>query len=212
MIRRTGFIAVLAVAVLLPLAGINPTAAQEATAECASTFWLEPLAATAEADEVAVSTTAYVPAWMTTELTDACSGEVFTLADFAGKTLFVEPMATWCTNCHGQLTRLQEAAAQIPEEDRGDIVLVALSSEVGLPREDLAAYADSNGFSFIFAVMSDEMLRAMVEDLGQDVAVPPATPHLIVGPDGTIGELRTGVSSPEDLLAFFAEAQATEAS
>jgi hypothetical protein len=110
------------------------------------------------------------------------------------------------------LTRLQEAAAQIPDEEQGDIVLVALSSEVGLPREDLAAYVASNGFPFIFAVMSDEMLRAMVEDLGQEVAVPPATPHLIVAPDGTIGELRTGGTSAEDLLALFAEAQATEAS
>ncbi len=47
----------------------------------------------------------------------------------------------------------------------------------------------------------------MAEELGQEVAVPPAMPHLIVAPDGTIGELRTGTASPEDLLTLFAEAQ-----
>ena len=35
------------------------------------------------------------PDWLTMPLTNARSGETFTLADFAGKTVFVHPMATW---------------------------------------------------------------------------------------------------------------------
>ena len=180
--------------------------AQEAT-DCASTFWLEAPEATPEAGVRQIQEPS--PAWLTTELTDACSGEAFTLADFAGKTLFIESMATWCGECYGQLTRVQDAASQIPEDERGDIVLVALSSEVGLPREDLARYAEETGFPLIFAVMPEDMLKAMVDDIGQAVAIPPAMPHLIVAPDGTIGELHTGGSSADELLALFADAQAT---
>ena len=40
-----------------------------------------------------------------------------------------------------------------------------------------------------------------------DAAVPPAMPHLIVAPDGTIGELHTGASSADELLALFTAAQ-----
>jgi hypothetical protein len=35
------------------------------------------------------------PAWLSAPLTDACSGATFSLAQFAGKTVFVHPMATW---------------------------------------------------------------------------------------------------------------------
>jgi hypothetical protein len=205
----------LVVIVALPLAGLSaPSAlgsvgAQESPAICASAFWLEAPAATPEPGARQIEEPS--PVWMTTELNDACSGEVFALADFAGKTLFVEAMATWCGECYGQLTRVQDAAARIPEEERGDIVLVALSSEVGLPREDLARYAEETGFPMIFAVMPEEMLQAMVDDVGRAVAVPPAMPHLIVAPDGTIGEIHTGGSSAEELLALFAEARESAA-
>ena len=116
-------------------------------------------------------------------------------------------MATWCPSCHGQLSRLKDAAATLPEEQREEIVFVALSTEGDLPREALAEYAATNEFPFIFAVMPADMLRAMADDFGQEIAVPPATPHLVIAPDGTVGDLRTGSSSVEDLLALFAETQ-----
>jgi hypothetical protein len=103
------------------------------------------------------------------------------------------------------LTRLKEAAAALSEEQRAGIVFVALSTEGNLPRETLAEYAAFNDFPFIFAVMPADMLLAMADDLGQGIAVPPAMPHLIVAPDGTVGDLRTGGASVEDLLGLFAE-------
>jgi thiol-disulfide isomerase/thioredoxin len=202
-------VAAIAVAAIAPLGGTGPVVAQDVPDECASALWLEPLTAPEETDETAVrEITQPAPAWMTTELTDACSGETFALTDFAGKTVYIEAMATWCPPCRDQLARVKEATAQLPEEGRVEIVIVALSSEVDLPRETLAEYAAVNEFPFLFAVMSAEMLQMMAAELGQEIAVPPATPHLIVAPDGTIGEIRTGGSSPEDLLALFAETQA----
>lgn len=209
MIRQLAFSLALAVAGVAPLAGTMPVRAQDAPAECASAVWLDPLAADRDEPDAQLRPTEIsvaTPAWLAVDLTDVCSGETFTLADFTGKFVFVEAMATWCPTCSGQLVRVKEAAARIPEEKRGDIVFVALSSEIDLPRETLAAYATRNDFPFVFAVMPVEMLRAMAEDLGQEIAVPPATPHLIIAPDGTIGELHTGTASPEDILALLAEA------
>ncbi len=207
--RWIAVIATLSASWLLVLTMSPSTAAQDATT-CASSVWLAPAAAT-PAVETAGAASGETPAWMTIELTDACSGEPFTLAGFAGKTIYVESMATWCVNCREQMARVQDTAAQIPAAERGEIVLVALSSEIGLPREDLARYAQNTGFPMIFAVMPESMLKAMADDLGRDIAVPPAMPHLIVAPDGTIGELHTGGSSADELLAQFAAAQNTAA-
>jgi thiol-disulfide isomerase/thioredoxin len=202
MVRRLALLTVWASTLSLALLGTTAAAAQDAT-DCASAVWLEPLATPAASDDSSGRViTQSAPAWMTTELIDACSGESFTLADFAGKTLYIESMATWCPPCRDQLARVKEAAAQIPEEEGADTVFVALSSEVDLPRETLAEYAASNDFPFIFAVMPAEMLQSMADELGQEIAVPPATPHLIVTPDGAIGELRTGGESAADLLAL----------
>ena len=206
MIRPIAVIVTLLSAWLSLLSAPAFVAAQEPAADCAATFWLGAPEATPQPGAAEIQEKR--PVWLTTQLTDACSGEAFTLADFAGKTLFVESMATWCGECYGQLTRVRDAAEQIPEDERADIVLVALSSEVDLPREDLARYAEETGFPMIFAVMPKEMLKAMVDDVGRAVAVPPAMPYLIVAPDGTIGELHTGGSSAEELLALFADAQA----
>jgi hypothetical protein len=35
------------------------------------------------------------PEWTKLPLTNAHTGETFTLANFAGKTVYIEPMATW---------------------------------------------------------------------------------------------------------------------
>ena len=208
MVQRLVVVAVIAVTAICPLGGTPPILAQEAPTTCASAFWLQPVAATEEFEETAVrDVTEPAPAWMATELTDACSGQSFTLTDFAGKTVYIQGMATWCPTCRDHLSRVKEATAQLPQEVRDDVVIVVLSSEVDLPRETLAEYAASNDFPFIFAVMPAEMLQTMADELGQEIAVPPATPHLIVAPDGTIGEIRTGGESAEDLLALFAETQ-----
>ena len=209
MIRRLTFIVALAAAAALPGPALDGAAAQDAAPVCASNVWLAPVAAgTDDANATPpAQNSESAPAWLSTDLTDACSGETFALADFAGKTLFIESMATWCPSCHGQLTRLKEAAATLPEEQREEIVFVALSTEGELPREELANYAATNEFPFIFAVMPADMLRAMADDFGQEIAVPPAMPYLIVAPDGTVGELHTGGSSVEELLALFAETQ-----
>lgn len=138
-----------------------------------------------------------LPAWQQLALVDARSGESFTFADFNGKTVFVEPMATWCSNCRRQLTNVQEASAQFGE----DVVFIALSVETNIDGNALAAYADNEGFDYKFAVMTPEMLSELAGTFGQTISNPPATPHFIIRPDGSTTDLITGIEPAADIAA-----------
>lgn len=137
------------------------------------------------------------PAWQLMALTDARSGATFTLADYAGKTVFVEPFATWCSNCRQQLANVHAAGQQAGEE----VVFVALSVEASIGDEALAAYAADTGYDLVFAAMPPEMLQALAAQFGQTISNPPATPHFVIRPDGSTGELVTGIEPTEAILA-----------
>jgi thiol-disulfide isomerase/thioredoxin len=149
----------------------------------------------AGAEEMAMSED--LPAWQTLSLINARTGEPFTLADFAGQTVFVEPMATWCTNCRRQLGNVKEAYAQLASQD---VVFVALSVETTIDDTTLANYADEAGFDWLFAVLSPEMLQELAAEFGQTIANPPSTPHFVIRPDGTVFSFRTGIESTEQIV------------
>ncbi len=144
-----------------------------------------------------------LPAWQTIALTNATTGEPFTLADFAGKTVFVEPMATWCTNCRSQLGNVREARSQFGDE----VVFVALSLETTISNEELAAYQSNEGFDWTFAVMSPELLQSLADTFGRSITSAPSTPHFIIRPDGSYTELVTGIDTPDVLVQQIQAAQ-----
>ncbi len=148
-----------------------------------------------ETEETTVDLMA-LPAWQQISLTNARTGEAFTLADFLGKTVFVESMATWCTNCRQQLNYVREARAQASE----DAVFVALSLETNISDATLAQYADDQGFDWLFAVMTPDMLQEMTGAFGRSLTVAPSTPHFIISPDGSHTDLLTGIDSPTQIL------------
>jgi thiol-disulfide isomerase/thioredoxin len=135
--------------------------------------------------------------WRAIDLTNALTGEAFTLADYAGCRVMVQTMATWCPTCRKQLANVAAAREQL---DPDSAVFVAISVEAELSPDDLKAYADEHGFDWIFAVASVEMMRAIDAEFGRSALVPPSTPHVIVQPDGTAGDLMTGVASPETIV------------
>jgi thiol-disulfide isomerase/thioredoxin len=139
-----------------------------------------------------------LPDWQLLPLTDVRDGATFTLADFAGKTVFVEPMATWCTNCRMQLFNVQQARAELSESD---FLFVGLSVETNLNQASLAQYTQGFGFDWAFAVASPELLQALVDEFGRAIVNPPSTPHFIIRPDGSFGELVTGIESAEQLIS-----------
>jgi hypothetical protein len=144
------------------------------------------------------------PAWHTLPLQDARSGQTFTLADLAGKTVYVEPMATWCSNCRGQMNLIRDQV--LARVDPEQTVFVGLSVETELPPEKLATYADTHGFSWTFAVMTPELLQGLSSSFGLTVANPPAIPHFLIGPDGTTSDLGTGFHPADRVLERIAAA------
>ncbi|MFN7149894.1 MAG: TlpA family protein disulfide reductase [Microthrixaceae bacterium] len=147
-------------------------------------------------DTAATPDTVAAAEWQLIEVTDT-GGETFTIADLAGRPVFVENFATWCSNCRKQLETTQAAAEQAGD----DAVFVALSVETELSVEDMVEYRDDNGFDAIrFAVMSPELLAAMDAAFGGTALNPPATPKVAVGADGAAGELVTGPESAEEIL------------
>jgi thiol-disulfide isomerase/thioredoxin len=159
----------------------------------------------ASADSGATDTTAPEDAtdpadfaeWQLIEVTDT-GGETFTIADLAGRPVFVENFATWCSNCRNQLGATQDAAEVAGE----DAVFLALSVETELSADDMREYQEENGFSDIrFAVMSPELLAAMDAAFGGSALNPPSTPKIAVAADGTAGDLVTGAESAEEILS-----------
>ena len=141
---------------------------------------------------------AQLPAWQTLPLVDARTGQTFTLADFAGKTVYVEPMATWCTNCRQQMSVIRDQVrAQVDPEQ---VVFVGLSVETTLASETLATYTTTHGFDWTFAVMTPELLQELATQFGRTVTNPPAVPHFVISPDGTTSDLSTGFHSADKLL------------
>lgn len=138
------------------------------------------------------------PAWQTLPLVNARSGETFTLGDFEGQTVFVEPMATWCTNCRQQLGNVRTARESL---SNNNVAFVALSVETNVTAETLAQYAEDNNFGWTFAVATPELLAELVNTFGRTITNPPSTPHFIIRPDGTATSLVTGIESSEQIIS-----------
>lgn len=141
------------------------------------------------------------PSWQILPIVNARTGETFTFADFAGQTVFVEPMATWCTNCRQQLGNVRSAREQVGDS----VIFIALSVETNISAADLAAYADDNGFEWHFAVMTPELLVELVNTFGRTISNPPSTPHFIIRADGTASPLATGIETASQIVAQIQE-------
>lgn len=140
--------------------------------------------------EASNSATAYNgPDWATVELTNARTGETFTLADFAGKTVYVEPMATWCSNCMRQQRTVRDIVGNFSPDE---YVFISLSVETNISGQQLADYADTNEFTWLFSVSTPELLQTLINVYGNTVSNPPSTPHFFLAPDGTASQLYSG--------------------
>jgi hypothetical protein len=133
------------------------------------------------------------------ELTDVRSGDVFTLAQLAAEDgpVLLEPMAIWCSSCRAQQHEVVEAHAI------GDFTSVSLDVDLSEVPEDLAAYADREGWDWRFAMADAELYRLLQERFGFNVTHPPSTPLIVIEADGAVRPLEFGVGirSAEQLVA-----------
>lgn len=137
------------------------------------------------------------PEWTRLPLTDVRTGDSFTLADFAGKTVLVHGMATWCAPCHEAQANLRDNV--IPQADE-NYVFISLSVESGISDADLLAYAEDDDFDWTFAVLTPEALAALTREFGAGIVTPPVRPHFIIGPTGELSSMMRGEARPERLL------------
>jgi len=210
LVQRTALATLFAVVLVAP----STVTAQEATPP--STSATRPAcAATSQAGGTPTSVPAGSPTperastladWQTITLTDARTGDAYTLGDFLGCTVFVGTMATWCPSCGTQLNYVATAAKEL---DPSQFVFVAISVETEISDDDLARYADDAAFDWLFSVATPDALKAIVDEFGREAIVPPSVPHVIVEPDGTHDDLRTGYSKPDEIVALMKDASGT---
>jgi cytochrome oxidase Cu insertion factor (SCO1/SenC/PrrC family) len=143
---------------------------------------------------VAATTT---PEWFDLELTDAQTGETFTMNDYAGKVVLLETMAIWCPNCliqSGQVRKLHEALGN-PD----DLISVSLDVDVNEDDTALKEYASSYGFDWHFAVAPLLVARALGNLYSAEYLNPPLSPMLIIDREGNVHQLEYGLKEVETL-------------
>lgn len=137
--------------------------------------------------------------WATEELVDVATGESFRIADLAGKVVIVETMAAWCSNCFSQQQAIYQALEQLDPER---VAYVLIDTDTSESAEELAAYRASNGFTGTYAIATDAVARALIEEFGEQVVNPPSTPKVFIAADGTVGDIIFGSKSADDVVAI----------
>lgn len=160
-----------------------------------------PSSTAAPTDGVAESPAASQPAdaLLAVELTDVRSGETFTLGELAAADgpVLLEPMAVWCTTCLSQQREVVQA------HEAGHFTSVSLDVDLSESPEQLAEFADREGFDWRFAMADAGLYRTLQDRFGVGVTNPPSTPLIVIEPDGMVRPLEfgRGVRSAEQLLA-----------
>jgi len=152
-------------------------------------------AASPAANAAAAAALASKP-WANAPLTDVDTGETFTIAELAGKPLFIESMAIWCSNCRAQQGRFTEAFAQLAPGTAEYVVLTVDPSETA---EDLARYKAERGFTGRYAVAGKELAKALDAAFGPNAINPPSVPVIFVSPTGEV-EFSTGPEAVEQIV------------
>lgn len=135
-----------------------------------------------------------VPEWMTTELEEVTTEETFTLEAFDVPVL-LETFAVWCPDC---LEQQQESAA-LHEESDTDVVSVGLNVDPNEEADIVRDHAERHGFDWHFAVAPPDLTRSLVDEFGESIAHPPASPVVLVCPEGSARRLDDGLLSASTL-------------
>lgn len=143
------------------------------------------------------------PDWVSIPFTDARTNQPITLANFAGKTVYIEAMAVWCTNCLAQQTQVIQARKSFGD----DVVFISLDVD---PSEDIpkiAKYATDKGFDWTFTQASKELTAKLIDQFGRTITNPSSVPIFIISPNGKVSELFNGIHSADDLVTLIKQHQ-----
>lgn len=133
------------------------------------------------------------PPWFAVALTDVNTGKSFKIADFVGKVVLIDTMATWCPTCQGEMSQVQDLIDTVGP-DRG---LVAVSLDVD-PNEDatiLQKFAATNNFGWRIAIAPTEVGQFLATHYDVEYLNPPLQPMLIIDRQGGVWGLPFGIKS-----------------
>lgn len=177
--------------------GENPTASRGAPSS-------QPRSGQPSAGPSATASAASAPTltqpWATATLTDVTTGDAFRIADLAtgGRTVFVEAMAIWCSNCRRQQGEFTTALARL---DPSKVAYVVLTVDPSESAGALADYRAARGFSGTYAVAGREVSAALEADFGPTVLSPPNVPVVVISPTGSVA-YQTGQHSADEIVAI----------
>lgn len=114
-------------------------------------------------------------------------GSKVSLADYAGRPVWLTFGASWCPDCRVEAPDIE--AAYQAHKAQGLAVLGVFISE---PAADVAGYAERAGLTFPIAV--DE--RTVIASAYRTMGVPT---HFFIGADGRVKEIRIGAMHPDDM-------------
>lgn len=119
--------------------------------------------------------------WRAEELTDATTGESFSISEF-DEPVVLHTYATWCGTCQNQHREIET----LDERAGGTFVAVELNVDPDEDTETIRDHAENYGFDWRFAVSSPEMTEALTDEFGSAMAVPSQSPIIVVCPDGEV--------------------------
>jgi peroxiredoxin len=114
-------------------------------------------------------------------------GKPVSLADYAGKPVWLTFGASWCPDCRTESADVQ--ATYAANKDNGLVVLGVFINETAA---DVAGYAGRAGLTFPIAVDPNADIAAAYRSMG----IPT---HFFIGPDGKVREVRIGALSKDDM-------------
>lgn len=114
-------------------------------------------------------------------------GRTVSLADYAGKPLWLTFGASWCQDCRVEAADLE--ATYEASQGRGLNVLAVFIND---PKQDIASYASRAGLTF--PIIADE--AAKIGGAYRLVGIPT---HVFIGADGVIRQIRIGALSKADM-------------
>jgi cytochrome oxidase Cu insertion factor (SCO1/SenC/PrrC family) len=146
---------------------------------------------------IAPTTAVTTPEWFDMELTDAQTGEIFTMNDYAGKVVLLETMAIWCPNCVVQANEVRNLHKLLGNSE--DLISVSLDVDLNEDQVALKEYASGYGFEWHFAVAPLLVARALGNLYTAQYLNPPLSPMLIIDRDGNVHHLEYGLKEAETL-------------
>ncbi len=135
--------------------------------------------------------------WMTIELTDVATGQVFRIADFKGKPVLIESFAVWCPTCTAQ----QREIGRLKDRTAEAIVYISLDTDPNEDEDRVRQHIQRNGFDWYYVVSPIELTQALMDEFGLVIVNAPMAPMILICEDQSTRLLRNGVKSADDLFA-----------